>query len=59
MNREEMEEIKSHFGVVAEGLRDEIRQVAEGHEVIHNEIRALREQNEAAHQEILAAIKFS
>lgn len=43
------EEIKRYFGVVAEGLRNEIRQVAEGHEVIRNEIRALREDNDAAH----------
>jgi len=45
--------------VVAEGLRNDIRQVAEGHEVIRNEIHTLREENEAAHREILSAIKFS
>ena len=59
MNKEEMEEIKRYFGVVAEGLRNEIRQVAEGHQVIRNEIQALREENEEAHREILSAIKFS
>ncbi len=59
MEKGEIEEIKRHFGVIAEGLRNEIRQVAEGHEVIRNEIRTLREENEAAHREILSAIKFS
>lgn len=59
MEKGEMEEIKRHFGVVAEGLRTEIRQVAEGHDVIRNEIHALREENEQAHREILSAIKFS
>ena len=59
MNPDEMDEIKRHFGVVAEGLRTEIRQVAEGHEVIRAEIQTLREENEQAHREILSAIKFS
>jgi len=30
MDRETVEEIKRHFGVVAEGLRTDIRAVAEG-----------------------------
>lgn len=45
--------------MVAQGLRNEIRSVAEGHEVIRNEIHVLREENEAAHREILSAINFS
>ena len=56
---EQFEETKRHFGVVAEGFRSEIRQVAEGHEVIRHEIQILREENEQAHGEILSAIKFS
>src|SRR3990172_7120551 len=56
---EKFVETKRYFGVVAEGLRSEIRQVAEGHEVIRDEIQALREENELAHKEILSAIKFS
>ena len=59
MEKGEIEEIKRYFGVVAEGLRSEIRQVAEGHQVIRNEIQTLREENEQAHREILSAIKFS
>lgn len=52
MEKGEIEEIKRYFGVVAEGLRSDIRQVAEGHEVIRNEIQTLREENEQAHREI-------
>ena len=63
MNPDEMDEIKRHFGVVAEGLRNEIRQVAEGvvnlNEKFDREISAFREENEQAHREILSAIKFS
>ncbi len=39
-----MEEIKQHFGVVAEQLRHEIQQVAEGHDVICQEIAEFREE---------------
>lgn len=45
--------------VIAEGLRSEIRQVAEGHDVTRHDIQALRVENEAAHREIISAIKFS
>ena len=63
MNRDEMEEIKRHFGVVAEGLEQKIQFVAEGvanlNEKFDREITSLREENEQAHREILSAIKFS
>jgi hypothetical protein len=63
MNQEQMDEIKRHFGVVAEGLRNDIRQVAEGvvnlDEKFDREMTSLREENEQAHREILSAIKFS
>ena len=42
MNSEQMEEIKRHFGVVAESLRSDIRQIAEGHATIRNELQELR-----------------
>jgi hypothetical protein len=58
MEKGEIEEIKRYFGVVAEGLRTDIQQVAEDHEVIRNEIQALREENEQAHREILSASNF-
>ncbi len=53
-----MAEIKRYFGVVAEALRGEIHQVAEGHDAIRREIRELREENEAAHRDLNASIKF-
>ena len=59
MNREEIEEIKSHFGVVAEGLRDEIRQVSEGVVNVNEKLDRHIEESQSAHQEILSAIKFS
>ena len=56
---QKFEETKQYFGVVAEGLRSEIQQVAEGHVVIRNEIQLLRQEKEQAHKEIVSAIKFS
>ena len=43
MNAEQMEEIKRHFGVVAESLRSDIRQIAEGHATIRHELQEHRE----------------
>lgn len=63
MNNEQMEEIKRHFGVVAEGLGHKIQRVAEGvsniKETFDRDMTSLREDNEQAHREILSAIKFS
>ena len=42
MNAEQMEEIKRHFGVVAESLRSDIRQIAEGHATIRHELQEHR-----------------
>jgi chromosome segregation ATPase len=60
---EKFEETKRYFGVIAEGLQTEIRQVAEGvanvDEKLDREMTSLREENEQAHREILSAIKFS
>lgn len=63
MEKSEIEEIKRHFGVIAEGLEHKIQLVAEGvanlNEKFDREMTSLREENEAAHREILSAIKFS
>jgi uncharacterized protein involved in exopolysaccharide biosynthesis len=59
MEKGEMEEIKRHFGVVAEGLRTEIRQVAEGHGAIREEIKRFREEVKEEFKEVKAMIKFS
>lgn len=59
MTREEMEEVKRHFDVVAEGLRGEIRQVAEGVALVNEGLDRQIHENETAHREILSAIRFS
>ena len=56
---QQFEETRRHFGVVAEGLRGEVRAVAEGHLGLGRQLQDMREENESAHREILAAIKFS
>jgi len=63
MENRQVEEIKRHFSVVAEGLRDEIRLIAEG--VVNldgkfeREMTESRKENKEAHSDIMAAIKFS
>ncbi len=59
MNREEVEEIKRHFNVVAEGLEHKIQLVAEGHEVIRQEMREFREEVKEEFKEVKSMIKFS
>ena len=44
MTDAQVEEIKRHFGVVAEALRDEIRQIAEGHSGIRHELQEIRDE---------------
>ena len=51
MNTKETEEIKRYFVVVAEGLRHDIQQVAEGHEIVLTQVKEFRE--------VRAIIKFS
>ena len=58
MNQDEMEEIKRHFGVIAEDLRNEVRQVAEGHEVIRQEIQVFRNEAKEEFKEVKSMIKF-
>lgn len=59
MQHSEMEEIKRHFDVIVESLREDIRAIAEGHGILAGELRvvqkdlnALREQNEKEHKEL-------
>ncbi len=44
MTDAQVEEIKRHFGVVAEALRSDIRQVAEGHSGIRHELQEIRDE---------------
>jgi hypothetical protein len=59
MNAEQMEEIKRHFGVVAEGLRSDIRQIAEGHATIRHELQERRGEIRDEFKEMRALLQFS
>jgi len=59
MNIEQMEEIKRHFGVVAESLRSDIRQVAEGHATIRQELQSLRGEFRDEFKEMRALMRLS
>ena len=57
MNTEDMEGIKRYFGVVAEGLRHDLQQVAEGHQVILTQAQQFREEVQEEFKEVKALIK--
>jgi hypothetical protein len=63
MDPEQMEEIKRHFGVVAEGLERKIQQVAEGvvnlDEKLDREMTALRQEMRTEFGEVKSMLKFS
>jgi len=63
MDHEQMEEIKRHFSVVAEGLEHKIQQVAEGvvnlNEKLDREMTALRQEMRTEFGEVKSMIKFS
>jgi predicted nuclease with TOPRIM domain len=59
MNSEEIEEIKRHFGVVAESLRSDIRQIAEGHAVIQHKLQSHREEVRDEFKETRTLMKLS
>lgn len=59
MNAEQMEEIKRHFGVVAEALRSDIRQIAEGHATIRHELQEHRGEIRDEFKEMRALLRLS
>ena len=59
MNDPQVEEIKRHFGVVAEAIRSDIRQIAEGHSGIQREIQGLREEFRDEFKEMRALMRLS
>lgn len=59
MEKGDIEEIKRYFGVVAEGLRSEIRQVAEGHQVLVDGQARIMDRIDRLERELGAMIKFS
>ncbi len=56
---EKFEETKRHVGVVVEGLRGDIRQVAEGHDVLRGEIADLRQETREGFREIKTLLRVS
>lgn len=59
MNDAQVEEIKRHFGVVAEALRCDIRQIAVGHSGIRRELQDLRDEFRDEFKEMRALIRLS
>ena len=59
MNSEQIEEIKRHFGVVAEALRSDIQQIAEGHAVIRHELQEMRNEFRDEFKEMRALMRLS
>lgn len=59
MTNEELEQIKHHFSVVAEGLELKIELVAEGHGLLREEIRAFRDESRENLGELRSIIKLS
>lgn len=59
MTDAQVEEIKRHFGVVAEALRDEIRQIAEGHSGIRHELQEIRDEFRDEFKEMRALMRLS
>ena len=59
MNSEQMEEIKRHFGVVAESLRSDIRRIAEGPATTRHELQSQREEFRDEFKEMRALLRLS
>jgi hypothetical protein len=59
MDRETVDEIKRHFGVVAEELRSDSRAVAEGQSEMRREMDALRADLAREFEETRALIRLS
>jgi predicted nucleic acid-binding Zn-ribbon protein len=59
VEREQVEEIKRYFGVIAEALRSDLQQVAEGHATIRHEIQELRHEVRDEFKEMRALLRLS
>jgi len=59
MNDAQVEEIKQGFGVVAEALRSDIRQIAEGHLGIQRELQQMHDEFRSAFKEMCALMRLS
>jgi hypothetical protein len=56
---EKFEETKRHFGVVGEGLRSEMRQIAEGVANVDEKLERFRREVQEEFKDVKAMIKFS
>ena len=59
MDRDTVDEIKRHFGVVTEGLDDRIRLVAEGQDALRGVVEGLRHDVKNEFGEVKSMVKFS
>ena len=59
MTDAQVEEIKRHFGVVAEALRNDIRQIAEDHSGIRHELQEIRDEFRDEFKEMRALMRLS
>jgi uncharacterized small protein (DUF1192 family) len=59
MAPDQLEEIKRHFGVVAEALRGDMRQIAEGHSVIRHELQDMRNEFRDEFKEMRSLMRLS
>ncbi len=59
MTDAQVEEIKRHFGVVAEALRSDLRQIAEGHSDIRNELQEIRDEFRDGFKEMRALMRLA
>jgi hypothetical protein len=59
MTDDELEQIKHHFGVVAESLESKIQLVAEGHGLLRDEIRSFREETRESLGDLRSMIRLS
>jgi uncharacterized small protein (DUF1192 family) len=57
--RAEPATIAFHFGVVAEALRSDVRQIAEGHSVIRHELQEMRNEFRDEFKEMRALMRLS
>lgn len=59
MTDAQVEEIKRHFGIVAEALRSDIHQIAEGHSGIRRELQEMRDESRDEFKEVRALMRLS
>ncbi len=59
MDRDTVDEIKHHFGIIAEDLRGDIRAVAEGQALLRKELVTFREDVGHEFEETRALIRLS